>query len=165
MQYLYRIEETEQKRDLGETVSDSSANMEYVYKDDSIVQVVTIAVLNDFKKAADLTGKKGSIGLRSELNEVFNEFVYTEKVPSDGSSLKYEAPKVQGCIEHRDVDSNFCTAILILHENLAGRLQVRDSSLPESSELGDVVLMDPTAINWFTKIAREKDKKASVLSI
>ena len=117
---------------------------------------MTSAFLNEFKKVVDLTGKQGNTGLRSQANEVFNEFVHAEKFPSVGSCLKYKMSKVQGCIEDQDVDANFCTTILILQNTLTGRLQVKDNNLPESLEPGDVVFIDPTAIHWVTKTAREK---------
>ena len=82
---------------------------------------MTSAVLNEFKNVVDLTGKQGNTGLRSQVNEVFNEFVHAEKFTSAGSYLKYKMSKVQGCIEDRDVDANFCTTILILQSTLTGR--------------------------------------------
>ena len=159
MQYLSLIEETERQRDLGDAVSDDCATMYHVDKDDPIVQVVTSAVPKEFKNVVGLTGKKENIGLRSNLNELFNGFVHAEKVTSLCSYLEYEESKFQECSEHRDVDATFCTAILILQDTLTGHSQVKDSNLKSSLETGCVVSMDHTATQRVTKADLEKDRK------
>ena len=163
--YLEVAEKEQEKKNLGDTVPDSCSSMWYIDHKDPVVTDLSSAILEEYKRVMDNTGKKADIEYRHEVKEVFIEFVEANKVPSLVTYLKYEANKVQGCIEHRDADSIFCTAILIVQESRVGNLHVKNHNLPETLQAGDVVFMDPRIIHWVEKSAREVDRKVVVFTI
>ena len=157
------MEQERVKKNLRDTVPDSCSTMWYIEHEHPVIKDLSSPILEEYKRVMENTEKKADIEYRHELKEIFSEFVETSKVPSLLTYLKYEANKVQGCIEHRDVDSIFCTAILIVQVTSVGNLHVKDHNLPETLRAGDIVFMGPRIIHWVEKSAREVDGKVVVV--
>ena len=65
----------------------------------------------------------------------------------------YEKDKIQGCVDHQDVDSVFRTGLLYLQDTTRRRLDIAKHDLPEFFSPGDFLPMDPRQIHSVTKLA------------
>ena len=154
-----------EKKNLGETLSDSNALMWYMNMSEATLQTVSTLLYNEYIRIVGVTGRAADSNLLDGVIEVIEDLVMKKEVPSVITYLKYEPDKVQGTSEHRDVDSIFCTALLILKDTSTGRLHIRNANLPEFFYPGDVIFMDPSQVHWVTKCARDEVRKVLVFTM
>ncbi len=152
-------------RNIRENLVDSDVAMWYLENNNDVIGQVCDLVSSAYKTCLHVSGRGNQWAKRTETIEIFEEFVSKSKIPSTVTYLKYEQGKIQGCVDHQDVDSIFCTGLLYLKDTTRGRLHVANHDLPEFFSPGDLLLMDPCQIHSVTKLARDEVRQVMVFTM
>ncbi len=153
---VQNYESTYSKRNISKNLDNSDVTIWYLDENEEIDFQVRELASNSHRAFLHDSADGSQLTRIFDAIKTFDELVSKNKIPSTMTYLKFEPGKVQGCIDHRDVDSVFSTGLLYLRDTTRGQLDVEKHDLPQFFSPGDFLVIDPRRINSVPNFAGEK---------